>query len=64
MGMRQFFFFVSKKMKISGFKKGLFFSISSLSYFNVPTNSALQGNCWNMQAKQTTCAAQRKPKGL
>jgi hypothetical protein len=28
------------------------------------TNSAPKGNCWDMQAKQTTCAAQRKQKEL
>ena len=38
MGMRQFFFFVNKKMKISGFKKGHFFqSLDSLTLMCQPT---------------------------
>ena len=38
MGMRQFFFFVNKKMKISGFKKGHFFqSLNSLTLMCQPT---------------------------
>jgi hypothetical protein len=54
MGMRQFFFFVNKKMKISGFKKGHFFqSLDSLTLMGQPTVGTCKPNKQLVQLKES-----------